>query len=350
MEMLIQFPVYMEELIGELEKHDFIVHSFPLPEWQSVYSPGDYVYNKAANGVHYELVIDTNILHFLLRATEGVCNKKTRPAVGLVAFCQMAEIEIDPAMAIYELINYDKTRAQEAVEKLLLFEKINNADNEQLAEYCLGLRQEFELPDTPLRNKDDLVENLTKYRRLLEWDNLYLIVLKIVKLKLSDTARDNKIVELTQWMYYEFTLVITATAYSAFFFGKKPIKNVMKYKANGTADERQKSIVNMTWDLFIITQYFRKWIGNQSNDEFLYGSDDKAFREVLRLGIDVNVAQNITPLKHYLKDSVYSQLEKLHNEPPPKNEREYFVAEDQYSYRSNMISQYENDLGIAKQS
>ena len=61
MDMMIVFPEYTERLINELEKHDFLVHSFPLDKGQSIYSPGDYIYNQSINELEYELVIDTNI-------------------------------------------------------------------------------------------------------------------------------------------------------------------------------------------------------------------------------------------------------------------------------------------------
>jgi len=346
MDMYIEFPDYMEALLEELQSHDFIVHSFPLAEGQSVYSPSDYIYNKTANGDHYELVIDTNIFHFLLCATKGVNKKKPRLAVGLVAFCQLAGIEIEPAMAVYELINYDKTKAQEVVEKFLLFEKINNADNAQLAEYCLGLRDDFELPDIPLRDKNSLVEELTKYRRLKGWDDLYLTMLKIIKLKISDSHKDEKVVELSKWMFYQFRLVLPATVYSTFLFGKNPIKKMMKYKVTDTAESSSKSIINMTWDLFIITQYFRKWIDKEANEQILYCSDDKAFREILRLGIDVYIAKDISPLQVHLKNSVYSRLKEIYEERPRNSERALFTTEDRGAYRSNMIDKYERDLGI----
>ena len=96
-------------------------------------------------------------------------------------------------------------------------------------------------------------------------------------------------------MHYKFHLSIPAGAFCAIYFGHSPIKGMMKYRSSDDSDRKKKSLTNMTWDLFIILQYFRKLIGNESKRNYLYASDDNAFKAILQLGIDVQIAQNVSP-------------------------------------------------------
>ena len=346
MEVAISLPGYTETLTDEMEKHDFLVHSFPLSEDQSIYSPFDYLYNKTLNEYQYKLVIDTNILHFLLRSTQGVNNVKTRAAVGLVAFCQLAEIDIDPALAVYELINHDEHRADEAVEKMLIFDQINNADNQQLVEFSLGHRDLFDLPTIPSRNKNELKSSLIKYRRLREWDSIYLIILAIIDIDQSSTQSKDKLYRVIDWMYREFRLSAIAISFCVVYFGKHPVKNMMKYKSSQSIEERLKCIENMTWDMYIMTRYLRTWIGNKTNDNFLYASDDRAFRKTLRLCIDVQITQGYTPYAPYLSSEVYKNITELQNNGVPENERIYQLDSDPEKYRINLINKFKEKLGL----
>lgn len=346
MEVLISLPGYTDELTAEMERHDLLVHSFPLSEDQSIYSPMDYIYNRRINEFEYKLVIDTNILHFLFRSTQGKTNEKTKSAIGLIAFCQLSEIDIDPALALYEIINYDQARADEAVDKLHLFDRINNSDNRQLVEYSLGRRDSFDLANVSPRNKDKMKTNLIKYRRLLEWDSHYLIILAIVKIDQSNLSNKEKLLEFSEWMYRKFHLSAMAMSYCVIYFGRNPIKKMMKYKANGTVQEKLNALENMTWDLFIMTRFLRTWIGNESNDNFLFGSDDRAFRSIVRLSINIQIARDSSPYSKYLSDDAYIDVKYLFENGVPDNERMYLLDDDPVGYRSNLITEYKSALDL----
>ena len=104
-----------------------------------------------------------------------------------MAFCHLSEIELDPTYAVYEKINYrtDDEALKEILSDLELFHRINNTNNDSLISYALKKQntiipyEKYDLDYNRLKNE------LTKYRRLTEWDSLYLIVLFIIHTSLD---------------------------------------------------------------------------------------------------------------------------------------------------------------------
>lgn len=346
MEMLISLPSYTDSLVSELEKHGLIIHCLQLGQDKSVYFPGNYIYDQKTLGLEHELIIDTNVFHFLLRSTEGIHNQKTRSAVGLVAFCQLASIDIEPALACYELINNGTQDADEAVSKLLRFDRINNSDTDELAKFCLGDANTYRLPNIPPRDSAEIKGELTKYRRLKEWDSAYLLVLAIVHFDQSEIHRDDKFVEFVKWMHFKFHESIPAGAFCAIYFGRSPLRGMMKYRSNDSAEQKRRSLINMTWDIFIILQFFRKWIGNTSKRNYLYASDDNAFKAILQLGIDVQIAKDTSPMERHLKPNVYRRVKDTYSAKPSDSDRDYYKAVHPDKYRDSLIEQFESLLGV----
>lgn len=253
---------------------------------------------------------------------------------------------IEPNMAVYELINYDKCRVDEAIAKLLLFDKLNNADINELMAFSLESKNSIELPHAEIRNFEALKKELTKYKKLFEWDTFYLFVLSIVEIDKSNLTRSDKITVFIQWMFEKFKLSLVALVFSVFCFGQRPLKKIIKYKADDSISKKIKGLKNMTWDLYIIDQYFKKWINKSSNQEFLYASDDKAFKQILTLAIKVQVKKDISPIKDFLNTDVYSKVYTAYSAKMPDEKRAYHNAKGKFGYRKKMIAEKETSLGI----
>ena len=58
----------------------------------------------------------------------------------MLVFCQIAEIDMEPAFPLYERVNYDKNNLSEALPDLELFYNINNAEMDELAKYARDVK------------------------------------------------------------------------------------------------------------------------------------------------------------------------------------------------------------------
>ena len=100
----------------------------------------------------------------------------------------------------------------------------------------------------------------------------------------------------------------------------------------------------MTWDLYIMNMFFRNWISNEKENEFVYATDDKAFRELLRLAIDVQIHDGFEPLRNVISQSDYHNLAEIWNLDVPEEERVYQSDEWSPDYRAKLINKFENEL------
>lgn len=350
MEAFYTYPIYYDEIIRNLIDRDWLVHNFNEVEGTELYNFSNYLYNKQFNNINYTIFLDLNIYQYIINAFKKSNPKNEfRDAIGLVAFCQLCEIELDPTFAVYEKINYrtDKKILDEVTSDLELFHRINNTNNDSLISYSLG-EQNNVLPseDYPI-DHERLKKNLTKYKRLTEWDSLYLIVLFIIYTSIdSKLSRLEKLQKVVEWMIKDFRLSLVGITFAAIFFSDKPLKKMMKYKASFNADEKRRSAFNMTWDLHNLNRYFRMWTERESKQEGMFASGDKAFNEILRNSINVQKSGNLSCFGEFLPASIIEYLDKITTTPELHFDRVYTSDSWTPDYRSELIRKYELIIGI----
>jgi len=271
------FPSYMSEIITQVRERDWLIHNFNLED-QDLYNPVGYIYNRETEGIEYSLILDANIFQYIVNSCKKVANNQhQRDAVALIIFCQAASIEIDPTYACYEKSFRSASGPSETAEDLALFHQINNTESEQIAAYSFGLIDKFK-PNTKIHTDTSfIVEKLTSYNKLRTWDSLYLITLKIVQISQDrKSSRSDKIKKFVYWSIYEFRFSLIALIFAVIAFGLRPLKNMMKYSPNFLPNENKNALENMTWDLYISSQFFEKWV-EKGNAEHIFASDDRAF-------------------------------------------------------------------------
>lgn len=350
MDALYTYPSYLEDIIESLMMRDWLVHNFENVDDSEIYNFANYLYNKQANGVIYTIYLDLNIYQFILNAFKKSKPKQEfRDAIALVAFCQFAEIELDPTYAVYEKINYrkDDQVLDEIVSDLELFHRINNINNSSMVEFALGYIDTVAPPASYAMNANVTKQNLTKYRRLREWDSLYLIVVYIIYIsqqpKLSKLDKLTKVVE---WMITEFRLSLVGITFAAIYFSDKPMKRMMKYKVSDEPCSKQRSAFNMTWDLYNLNRYFRMWTDRVPEQEGIFASGDKVFNAVLRKSIQVQQNRSLDCFKDFLPRDIVSYLEKIAFQPSAHFNRVYDSSDWTPSYRDEQIRKYEALTGI----
>ena len=346
-ELYVTLPKATIQILEKLLNRDWLIHAFQLEDPNSIYtleSIPNILHNSRINGIQYILYLDTNIYQYLLNSHKKLPTKETRDAVALLVFCQLCDIWIEPNLAAYEKINYIKDNANEVVDDLLLFSKIDNAKKDALMAYALGDLNEYPLADGCYLDKETLKNNLTQYNRLTEWDSMYLIVLVCIAINREKISQHEKLKKFRYWMLKEFRQSFVCFVYAIIFFSKTPLKKMMKYKATDSKEERKKQVFNMTWDLYIMDSFMRNWVPKQETKDFIYATDDKAFKQLLRIAIQVQICENYTPFKENLHKADYENLIKIWDMTIPDSERIYQSEKWTPEYRKELIQKYELEL------
>lgn len=341
-------PKETPQILEKLLNRDWIIHSFQLKDPNSIYtleSIPDILYNNRINGIQYILYLDTNIYQYLLNSHKKSPTKETRDAVALLVFCQLCDIEIEPNLSAYEKINYIKDNANEVVNDLILFHRIDNAKNDAIMAYALGNSNEYPLADEHYYlDKEALKNNLTQYNRLTEWDSIYLTILACISINQEEISQHEKLKKFKYWMLKDFKQSFVCFVYAIILFSKTPLKKMMKYKATDSQEERKKQVFNMTWDLYMMNFFIRNWIPKQETKEFIYATDDKAFKQLLKIAINIQICESFTPFKENLHKTDYENLIKIWDMTIPDSERIYQSEKWTPEYRKELIQEYELEL------
>lgn len=345
------YPSYFDEIVEKLVRRDWLVHNFNDVNSSDIYNFANYVHSKQLNDVTYTIFLDLNIYQYIINAYKKDKPKdEFRDAMALVAFCQLSQIELDPTYAVYEKLNYrtDTESLDEVISDLEIFNKINNINNDSIITYIFGVSDTV-IPNNryPI-NKAELGRNLTKYKRLTEWDSLYLIVLFIIYTSLSKhLSRLDKLKNVVEWMIQEFRLSLVCVTFASIFFGDKPLKKMMKYKSSLNAEAKRRNAFNMTWDLYNLNRYFREWTERDNKNESMFASGDKAFNEILRNSITVQQTGNLSCFEQFLPSGIINYLNQITSQPDMHFERAYMSDIWSPDYREQLIKKYEVLIGIS---
>lgn len=343
-EVFYEFPVETSMIIEKILPRDWIVHNFLLNDNQSFYSPGDIAYNCHVNDIEYTVYLDTNIYQFIINSFKKEANQTSRDAVALLVFCQLCDIKIEPTYAVYEKINYKKERVSEVIQDLNMFYKIDNSDTRALIAYAIGKADEYPLGFHPDIDVNIMKKELTRYEKLTEWDSMYLIMLACISFSMKDIGREEKLNMFVNWMLKDFRQSLVGYIYAIIYFSQCPLKRMMKYKKSDQSEIKRSKISNMTWDLYIMNSFFRNWVANKEQSEFVYATDDKALRTLLRVAIDVQIYGNFEPLSKVVPESDYNNIMEIWNIEVPETKRVYGSKEWTREYRAKLIREFESEL------
>jgi hypothetical protein len=347
MEMLVVLPSYADDILAVVAERDWLIHNFNTSDSHGPYNPANYLYNYELENIKYRAVVDLNIFQFLVKCTKKKPqpHKNYRDAAAFLVFCQMAKIEIEPCFAVYERLNYNDENLNEALTELQSFRNLDNGDMDSLAMYALGFSDVIEAEVGITIDRDDLGQKLLKYRRLKDWDSLYLIVLAIIQTHVDDAVpKSGKLVAFIDWIVSNFRLSLPGVMYAVRLFGRQPLKRMMKYRTNQTTHERRSAAFNMTWDMYLMTRFFKYWTDKDASCETLFVSDDNALRAVLRLSIDVQKAGKLDPIGQYLEPQVFKSVCDLLENHQSHKDRIYGTEQWVPEHRAALISELERKL------
>lgn len=343
-----ELPVYVNEISERCARLDLFVHSFKSNAINEIYNPANFLHNTYAENVFYTLILDTNIYQFLVNSykKENI-NSKHRDAIALLIFCQLSNIEVDPTYPVYEKLKRNFSNLDEVLNDLEIFHRINNADTNKLAQFALGISDEYELHPSIEFNRGKVEKGLKKFERIRSWHHYYLIILVISDIHINQNKNNlDKLRDFLGWMYKDYLKSAIGVVYAAVFWGKFPISKMMKLKRPQPKGKRQKAIDNMTWDLVLMDKFLSVWIGNKTQNEFMVATDDNAFKEVLRATVEIQKARNFEPLKRIIGEKTYNILLDYDSWDVDSAHRERHSESCSAEYIESLIRKYEIKLSL----
>lgn len=348
MEVIYEFPAYTDEIIKTLKRHDWFVHSFNT---DNVYNPAGYVYASEFDGIEYQFHTDLNIYQYIISAYKKKNKSQLhRDAIALVVFAKITNIQFEPNLSIYEKINYSEQCSDTIIDDLFLFKKIDNADRDELAKFALGLKNDFKIPSLYFKDREEKKAQLVKYKRLKDWDSIYLHVLKICDIEQTkNLSNEDKINLYLDWCYHDFLHSISALCLAIKIWGKKPHGKIIKYQASQSLEKRNNALINMTWDLFLLHDFFKNWGRKEDKKEAIYVSNDKAFREILKMAISLQKSGDAFSFKDQISDNIRNRINSVLYPLPEDRNRKIDSLNDFESHRKYLIETYADKLLSTKQ-
>ncbi len=336
-------PGYYPDIVEVIRSADWLVHNFGGKD-VDIYNAADYQHNLQSEGVKYQVILDMNCLQYLLNITKRAqSNEVSRIAAAYLTFFRIADVQLDPTYAIYEKINYSGERADEAISNLEQFRGIDDHLLDELAAYALGFEQKLSVDPIVAPDRDDLRSKLLQYRRLTDWDSLYLCVLAITSVAIdASISRQRKLITFVNWCVSEFRFSLAALVYAAALFGRIPAKKMMKFKPAGSRANKLGALRNMTWDLYYVDRYMRSWVNKDPKVENLMLTADAGLKLTMELAVACQLADDLEPLRPHLADELHL-IDQAYS-GRHSVERVYNSQDWGAEYRDSLIKKYEATL------
>lgn len=343
MQMYMEVPEHYHNIVEITRSAGWLAHNFRAEDLD-IYNAVNYQYNREIDSINYQIILDMNCLQYLLNmARRPESSELSRIAAAYLAFAQIADIQLDPTYAIYEKINYTDDLADEAISNLEQFRGIDNHSLDELIEYALGQKERLYIEPKAITDREKLRSELLQYRRLTDWDSLYLCVLSITSIAFnSSVPRPKKLLTFVNWCINDFRFSLAALVYAAVLFGNSPAKKMMKYKEHDPHLKKQAALRNMAWDLYYIDRYMKSWAKKAQHTEILMLTADNSLRLTMQLAVKCQHTGDLTPLQSHLTN----ELPAIENAYMNKNSaiRAYNSIGWGYEYRNSLIAKYESEL------
>lgn len=339
----VKYSYDIQPILSAVKNSNWIVTNFQT-KGDDIYNPANYLHKRKLENMQYEMRLDRNIYSYILSSFKSTQdNMHFRNAMALLNFCQMADIELNPTLAVYEGINYSPINADKAIDELELFHQINNSDPHETYRYAIGKASTFQKGQYSISDRDTLKSDLLKYDRLTEWNSLYLLLLKVVQISQDDSIK-NKIVEFQKWAYEHYRLSAPVTIFASFLFSGNPPKRINKYRQKDTQIERRAALYNMTWDIYLINRYLRDWVAKDGKTQIIFATADIALQTFFRALVDLQAEQNTEILRQYLNPKDSERTISALNDTYPGVQRAYESKDWSPEYQQKSIADLEKRL------
>lgn len=350
-EYLIYLPISIEmnKIISNLKKRDWIVSNFSgNPD---LYNPILFIKERALHKKKFIFLLDKNILDYVLSSKRNLNSSEVRDAIGFMAFCQLADIELDISLAIHELI-HDELGMERALNDIEKFFQIDDSNRIGLEKYATKKTDKFTINKKVVTKSKQQISNwYNNNNNKIEKNflNYYLIVLKTTYIfSIKEQQNLDGFIFLIDWMQTEFGCSAIGLAYALNIFRRKKFPKSMKYKQSHTMKKRKNELTNMTWDLYVMYEFIRKLKEKKENSEYCLVSADKFLRAVLKTTIEINSSKSLEEIKKTIVKEDHPLIDYfIKNYKIGKNNRAFNDLsnnEEKIIYRKKLIKGLETKL------
>ncbi len=312
----------------------------------------------------FRVLFDRNLVTRLAGLVRGDAMPKdpasakiVRLTAACMAFCILAEIDVEPNMAIYEGAQTHGHASAEA--ETLLFLIANNLHPKCYVDLALGRTNQLpskhieEVKSNPeVASHNSGEKNFAK--QLTIWKVSYLHVLKAVALRRSEKSNLDAAINFIEWQEKEAFFNASATLFCLAAMGHRPpATKMIKNIGSQDLEELRKGIHNATWDITILVQW-GKWLRDKQAPSWLFSTNEKAFKYIIKyLFLDVDAdadAQLITFLRRCWGEKDAARIKRTYDESRQRAEVNHTARQERLavtlSTKESYILELERQLGL----
>ena len=286
--LMIELPFRPGDIdkIEEINKEaDYIVSPYDR-NILSPYSIKSYLLQKHIHNHKIHAVVDRNIISDLTSFARNKNNRSnlTKNTLSLLAFLQIALVDIEPGVAISEYCatSYNSVPSEE----LFTFRKIDNLSTEYLINLALGRDDCLDISRTLYKEKLEEIHRPDKSEDVHIWKVQYIFALKLYLLANSKGNKFEKICSFISWMWEEYLFGAVAFSFMAIFFSEKYGK-MLKGVNSSNPKKAMHGIRNAAWDMATTHFWTNSVAKRKGNEPFLiFCTADKALKKVSRFIIE----------------------------------------------------------------
>jgi len=273
-------PIDLQRIEEMIRDSDIITTIWPVDIFDR-YSLGAYVKETHVEKNKFFALLDRNIYTDIIAVAKSSGTKPHTPqqkvACALLSFLQLAEVTIEPNMAINEHV--DSEHYEEALADLRLFRAVDNLDPQILIELALGRRDK--IPDSMLNWQEDESVEPKRGEDHLMWKIHRGFILKMAIIDLQGGSPVAKLERFLDWVYEEYIFINTAIIFGLVLFSENRFRGMLKDIGSGNKDKVLQGVRNATWDVTDAYYWSQKALREKKDGIFwLLCTADKALRAV----------------------------------------------------------------------
>ena len=237
-----------------------------------LYSPDVYLFQRRVEDVEFVILPDRNLASRMARVSMGEpVDKDRRLAAGVMAFAQCLDLNYEPSIAFHELAH--RVNNATALEELRWFRAADRPRPQDWVDVALG-RLNRMAPQSAVAT----VPDANMARPLRRWNRNYILALKVAELELERVSALDKMLQLMEWMFWDFIWAGPALLYASLYLAPSSPKKGM-FKQLRSADRKRAiaGVRNAAWDMTHMSE-FARLVMEQGSDQkrFILATLDRA--------------------------------------------------------------------------
>ena len=242
-----------------------------------------YRLQRASSKTECRALIDLNVLKDILsvaRQGDRRSQDARRLGAALIAFCQCADIEIEPSVALHESPKHWRKELQ-------LFRGIDNAETQDLVKVAMGEIEQIPAKQLPSIQLNDLPAEMPN--RLRGHAAIQTAMLKIALIGRSGGRTSKKLEHFMNWCFDEYLFSREAIHLALFHLTGNSPYPILKKTSAQSPDDRMSALDNAVWDLILV----RTWVQRVTEQKernliWILCTRDKGLQRLAREMVIVN--------------------------------------------------------------